>query len=334
MTRAEHIWNYPLYSIKRFPTFYRFCWALANKLSEKGEGGRLHLFVDMLWCNLRYGMMDSRDYAWFQFYRKSAHERNKFLTKRRYFQLIHRFDKNLFYQLIDKENMYQYCSEFIHREWLIVDSKSDIKVVQNFINEHDSLIAKPSSSEQGHGVFEINKNNREESLSLLIDSQSGWIIEEKLVNCEEIAKINPSSLNTLRVVTLIDKNEDVQILAMILRVGQPNSTVDNWGAGGIAYFFDTETGICCQKGYDKQNNLNIYHPGSNIKMVGFELPRFIELREYIVKLAKTYSKARYVGWDIALTPMGFELVEMNFPGGHDMMQASGVPFYDFIKNNW
>lgn len=45
-------------------------------------------------------------------------------------------------------------------------------------------------------------------------------------------------------------------------------------------------------------------------------------------------KAKFVGWDIAITPNGFELIEMNFPGGHDLLQVFGKPCYDIISANW
>lgn len=76
------------------------------------------------------------------------------------------------------------------------------------------------------------------------------------------------------------------------------------------------------------------HPGSNFQMIGFKLPNFNELKEYILELVKLAPSARYVGWDIAITPNGYDLVEMNCPGGHDFLQAFGRPWGDFIKKNW
>ena len=50
--------------------------------------------------------------------------------------------------------------------------------------------------------------------------------------------------------------------------------------------------------------------------------------------ARLVPEARYVGWDIAVTPKGFDLIEMNCPAGHDMFQSFDNPIYDIMKKNW
>ena len=69
-------------------------------------------------------------------------------------------------------------------------------------------------------------------------------------------------------------------------------------------------------------------------MLGFEIPNYDELKRYILQIALTEPKARYAGWDIAITPNGYDLVEMNCPAGHDMFQSFNNPAYEFIKKNW
>ena len=117
----------------------------------------------------------------------------------------------------------------------------------------------------------------------------------------------------------------------MLRAGLKGSHVDNWGSGGIGYDFDIETGVCVGYGRDKKNHPYIYHPGSNVNMMGFQLPEYQRLKETIIQLSQVEPKARFVGWDIAITPSGYELVEMNCPGGHDFLQAFGRPYGDILR---
>ena len=161
--------------------------------------------------------------------------------------------------------------------------------------------------------------------------RADYILEEMLTNECSLDAINPSSLNTVRVYTLIQRNGQTKILGIMLRVGRNGNHVDNWGSGGIGYNFDVETGICVDYGRDKKNRPYIFHPDSNIQMVGFHLPKFEELKLYVTRLSQVCPQARYVGWDIAITPSGFALVEMNCPGGHDFLQAFGEPFGDVLK---
>lgn len=69
-------------------------------------------------------------------------------------------------------------------------------------------------------------------------------------------------------------------------------------------------------------------------MVGYKLPHFEELKSYIYKLCMIRPNIRYVGWDIAITPKGFELIEVNCPGGRRLLQVYDRPWGDFIHKNW
>lgn len=184
-------------------------------------------------------------------------------------------------------------------------------------------------------MLKIDDINSTEFKDLLIEKEStSFLLEEIVRNCDELASINPTSLNTVRATTLIQKDGTPRIMSIILRVGAPGSHVDNWGAGGVGYNFDIETGVCNMYGRDKKNRPYVYHPGSNVQMIGFKLPRFEELKQYVYELTKVFPAARYVGWDIAITPKGFDLIEMNCPAGHDMFQSFDNPVYDLMKNNW
>ena len=321
MKRGEQIFNYPLYSIKRFPTFLKYSLPVAKKL---GGAKRNWLFVlmDMIWCNLRYGAMDSRDYLLFEFHRKSSAERNSFFTKRRYFRLIRHFNKDVFVSLMDKDNMYHEYSSFIKRKWILVNWNTPDKSVQDFISGHDRLLVKPVSAEQGQGISVLRTDDKD-ALKELMDKKASdpFILEELLSNCDEMQEINSASLNTLRVYTIVPKGEEPKVISTSLRCGCGDSIVDNWGAGGIGYPVDIQSGIIYTYGRDKKGNPYVFHPGSNVRMVGLAIPFYKEAIDYAIKCTKHNKNVLYAGVDIALTPDGPELVELNFPGGHDFLQT-------------
>lgn len=291
------------------------------------------IILSMIYCMAKYGARPI-DYARFEFQKKTSVERNRYMTINRYFIMRKHFDKELFQRLSgDKINEYAIYREFINREWKEVNISSSTAVIKDFLLKHNEAILKPNKGEQGHGVIKLSMQNINEILSSLQGLDKLYILEEVLHNSTELANINSSSLNTLRVYTLIDKVGKVHILAAMLRVGRSGGYVDNWGSGGIGYNLDLETGIVDQCGRDKQNNPYIYHPDTNVMMLGFQYPHWHELKEFVYALCRVEPKALFVGWDIALTARGFELVEMNFPGGHDFLQAFGTPFWDIIKRN-
>lgn len=304
-------------------------------IAQKQLGGcKFRYHLDMLWCLARYGARPI-DYIRFEFHRKSAKERDRYMTIHRFFKICKKLGIVLGQGIYgNKANEYRAFEKFIKREWIEVDANTPIDDIQSFLKKHHVVIAKPNMGEQGHGVMKIQDDNTEAINELLNErKKTSFVVEECLRNADAIGCINPSSLNTIRATTFIDKQGHLHILSIILRVGAPGAHVDNWGAGGVGYNFDVKTGVCNCLGLDKKNKKYSNHPGSEVKMIGFELPNFEALLEYIKSLTTVIPSARYVGWDIAITPNGFDLVEMNSPAGHDMFQSFDNPVYHLLNNN-
>lgn len=284
----------------------------------------------MLWCLVRYGARPM-DYTRFEFYKKNTYERNRYLTLYRYKKLLKKFG---YYNETTHGKIAEYktFADYIHRPWMVVDKDTNPQTVRSFIEQQGVVFAKPNMGDQGKGVLKIKSDDNQAIEELLSDSKKGpFVVEGAIKNEPEIAAINPSSLNTVRAFTLIKRDGTTQIISILLRVGMPGMVVDNWGSGGVCYNFDLVTGICDRAGVDKKQQPYLIHPGSNVQMVGFRLPNFDQLKHLIIEISQIIPQARYVGWDIAITPDGYELVEMNCPGGHDILQPFGTPYGDLLK---
>lgn len=293
----------------------------------------VRVLVSELWCGLRYGAKPV-DYVRFEFYKKNHHERNRYLTLYRYRKLLRKFG---YYNETTQGKIaeYQTFADYIHRPWIAVDKNTDAQIIMDFIAKQAIVFAKPNMGDQGKGVMKIKTEDSKAIEELINDCKQGaFVVEGAIEQVPEIAAINPSSINTVRAYTLLKKNGETEILGIMLRVGRKGSHVDNWGSGGVGYDFDIETGVCVGYGRDKKNNPYIFHPDSNIQMVGYRLPDYEQLKKIIIELSHKVPEARFVGWDIAITPNGYELVEMNCPGGHDFLQAFGKPFGDVIKKEF
>lgn len=305
----------------------------AEKSGNSSFGGKILSLFDIYYCILRYGARP-RDYTMFDFYDKNHRARNRYMTLGRYFKMVRKFDKETFRRISgNKVHEYEAFKNFIKRDWLYVDAGTDAEKILAFVNSHSSVIAKPNNGEQGRGVFKI-EGTGDENLKKVLERgrNESFILEETLTNCREIAQINDTSLNTLRVVTSMGKNGKTKILAAILRVGRKGSLVDNWGGGGIGYFIDVNTGIIDRYGVDKKGETYMFHPDSGVQMIGYKIPHWEEVVDYTLRLAEIEPKAIFVGWDIALSTNGLDLVEMNFPGAHDMVQSFGFPIWNEVKS--
>lgn len=332
--RAEELYNYKLYSFKQTKEFMHYAWQLADKISKEYGGNRLLNWIDMLWCNVRYGVMHTVDYELFEFYRKSSLERDKFLTRRRYFAFIKSFDKETFYSLMEKSTIYKSYSEFIKRDWLLVDNSTEEGRIKDFIKLHNRAIVKPISSESGKGVYVLDADDVS-SVDFLVEDKSRhtYLIEEICENCNELKKINPSSLNTLRIDTIVRPNQNVEIFSVHLRCGRGDTVVDNWGSGGIGYPVDIETGLICGPGIDLNGNKYIVHPGTGQVVIGMKIPRYEEACQLAVDIISKNKKVVYAGLDLAILPDRIELIELNFPPAHLFLQAVDmIGRYDNVKN--
>ena len=68
-------------------------------------------------------------------------------------------------------------------------------------------------------------------------------------------------------------------------------------------------------------------------MPGFRIPRFKEACEMVKQAIRKDMKVVYAGHDIAILPDRLEMIEINFPGGHDIFQAiDHVGKNDLMRN--
>ena len=124
-------------------------------------------------------------------------------------------------------------------EMLPISFDDAVSRVLSFKNE---CLIKPSiDSGEGRLIkfFEPRLINTAEIENTFKTMGANFIVQAGVKQHEELAKLNPSSLNTIRVVSFFFEN-NVYVLSCILRVGAPNSKVDNVGAGGFACPIQTD----------------------------------------------------------------------------------------------
>ena len=230
--------------------------------------------------------------------------------------------------LWDKAKFNNFYSDFIKRKWLYITNNTSDESIRNFFDSlsEKKFIIKPNNMYYGKGI--VVRNGIEELYEI---KKRGGIVEELIKNKQELLDLNPTSLNTIRVVTVVDNNNIPHIVAMALRTGGKGEVIDNARGGGSFYHIDKETGIVDSQGYDTLSNSYTLHPTSNIVMPGYKIPRFDEVVQYSKKLALKLPKARFVGWDIAVTDDGIEVIEGNHAPGANVMQSDKVGVYKNIK---
>lgn len=212
--------------------------------------------------------------------------------------------------------------------------------------ESPKLILKPTiDTSQGKGVKIVHTsdyNTLEKFEQFLLDSGQNYIIQEKIVSHKIIAQLNPSSLNTLRVVTYRNRNK-VYILSTTLKIGKKDEVVDNGHHGGFFCGVD-ENGRLRRYVYSLNPFTRSVSTENGINIHGLQIPGFELLKDKLIKCALRLPYSRYAGWDVAIDDKGNPiLIEVNLkcPGGNIMQIPNGPLFgihtdevlNDIFKNN-
>jgi hypothetical protein len=288
-------------------------------------------FLSLFWAYLYHGA-SPQEYVCLGFARLNSLGRKDYVTIRRNRKLNHKFnDTDANKILWDKGLFNKHFSEFVHRKYLTLNKKTTDAEIQNFFDSlsYKRYVVKPNDLYYGRGVYVADSLDE---LKKIKSSGKNYIIEEVVQNDPPLAKLNKSSLNTFRVVTCIDRIGEVHIVAILLRTGREGAVIDNLLGGGTCYHVDVETGIIDGVGKDGWGNSFLKHPTSGIVMPGFQISRIDEVKHFAVKLAKHLPKARYVGWDIALTPNGIEIIEGNVCPSAELIQCNGIGLLKEIES--
>lgn len=147
----------------------------------------------------------------------------------------------------------------------------------------------------------------------------GVVIEETAHNVESLRRLNPSSLNTFRVLTFNLPGAGWIHLTSLLKVGRSGSFVDNRVAGGLVVAINEkgQTGVA----RDFRTNTDYSrHPDSGEQLSGITIDGYKDVVRLALDASLHFPQLGILGWDIALTPKGPVIIEVNAAPGIDYGQ--------------
>lgn len=200
---------------------------------------------------------------------------------------------------------------------------SDDEAIMSFVEKHEKTIMKPKNGSCGKGIFIFDKNDISSA-----KIPKGYVVEEFINQHSELERLNPSSVNTLRVMTFKGN-----IISCVLKVGGENSVVDNMSSKGLYGNVNIDCGITDSRFFDIELNQYCYHPSTGERLIGFEIPHWEDVKKVVSKAASIIPEMGYLGWDIAILPDGAAVIEANENPGHDLSCQSTVyiGLYEKIK---
>lgn len=219
-----------------------------------------------------------------------------------------------------------------------------------------SIVLKPHDTFGGYGILifqTIHYNNeilfrssngtvvKFDDLSEKIDATlhtektiRGYVVEAVVEQHPVLEAIYRHSVNTIRIITYLTKDNQPKIIATRIRMGRHGNLVDNISQGGIHGTIDIETGritygLSITSG--EQSDIT-NHPDTRVSFVDTEIPHWQDILGLCRKAAEATPLQRFVGWDIAVGKQGPVLIEGNSTGvevAYDQVNNRGFMTEEF-----
>ena len=309
-----------MYYIERlFEVDWKQMFAVIKKISTRSKKPYIYILIDTIICSLKYGA-GYMDYFQFFFENLNDNQRKTYINRtvnNRYHKYLN--DRSYFHLFNNKHEFLSAYKKFIKRDFLFLDECS-YKDYLDFVKKHPVFIVKPDNGLCGIGVelIDSSKYDLKQLYGKLVSNKQN-LLEERIVQNEEMNRLYPDAINTLRVVT-INSNGKITVPFVALRIGTGGRHVDNFHAGGC-FAPVNDDGLIDKPAIDKENRVYEVHPDTKTSIVGFKVPMFQDVIKQCKEMAKVTPEIGYTGWDMAIGEKGVDVVEANQLPGYDIYQS-------------
>ncbi|WP_339626237.1 sugar-transfer associated ATP-grasp domain-containing protein [uncultured Winogradskyella sp.] len=213
-------------------------------------------------------------------------------------------DKNLTYNLFSEFNqpkvLVQNINGFYYVNNEIVD---EYKAIMTCLNYREAFIIKPTV-ESGKGKLvqkiTVDIENKEEEIRLqkiFTVYKKDFIIQEVVNQSETMKALNSSSLNTLRVATYLRQDGSVHLLSTVSRIGNLNSSTDNYSLGGVICGIKDNGDF---KDIAYSNGKKTQMSPSGVIFSKCSIPKYASVKKMVKALHIKVPYFRIISWDIGI----------------------------------
>lgn len=188
------------------------------------------------------------------------------------------------------------------------------------VAEGGTYIVKPQNGTYGRGIARLEvragrlvarRGTSVRAYDVAADAPPDTLIERTIEQHEFWNRLSPSSVNTLRILTLWTPGDPEPFVAKaVQRIGTREALpTDNWDTGGLLVNVDLATG---RLGAGRVNRFRsaredrpyARHPDTGTPIEGESLPFWRQILETTLAAARRLPMAYYVGWDVAIDATG------------------------------
>ncbi len=206
------------------------------------------------------------------------------------------------------------------------------------------FFGKPSIADVGVGAIRVEDVNQEKKEFLLANGEKvqlnelvdkiiklqygNFLFQEVLHNARELELMVGSGLSTVRICMMKSYRDGPIVYRAFMKICIGDNYNDNWDygtTGNALAYIDVETGTIGSvvSGIFPDVNFSEQHPLTGVQLKGKRIPFWDEVVSLCQKASYVFPGIHMMHWDVAITPDGPSLVEMNEDGSIFALQELG-----------
>ncbi|TVS00485.1 MAG: hexapeptide transferase [Rhodobacteraceae bacterium] len=278
--------------------------------SRRGQWARI------LRDSLRYNI-SILEYYQFRFFELSSEEKAKWAGTGTMYEFQRRANPPGAREILEDKCRFHeaYRDFFRHAVYTREALAAQPGLAEQVLQRHDRLVFKPARGNCGVGIAFVAAAELSAADLVPFMTRNGYdLVEEGICQHPEMMRLSPAGVNTVRIFTALDAQDQCHILGCRLRISV-DSEVDNMAAGNLAAPVDEDTGRVTGPGVysDITRAPEPVHPVTGTPIEGFQIPFWPETLALARAASLAHRQNRSIGWDIVITPDGPGLIE----GNHD-----------------
>lgn len=303
--------------IKKILKFPLNVYKIASKATS-GKWSRFLICLDYIYCRLRFHASSS-EYLHYQLYNYKDRYRKNFLLRYHQKNEFPKINQLLFTK--SKYNFYKRIPDCFSRELILAPECGEDAFIQ-FAKKHKKIVTKPDTGTCGRDIRVFIYTDDKQAQEYFSQLSEPTVCEEYICQHEKLTNMSPFSVNTVRIVSFRE-NDNIEIISATLKTGgQVGVIMDNMQQNGVGAQVDVNTGTIFTYGFDYDNNLYKNHPLSGVQFLGFDIPNWDKAIELVKTAHMQLPQCQLLGWDIAITQIGADIIEANNRPGPPLMQMA------------
>jgi len=159
-------------------------------------------------------------------------------------------------------------------------------------------------------------------------NDKGLLFESYIEQCQDYAKFNYTSVNTVRI-WVLQTAQNINVIGAYFRVGRKGSLTDNGDGGGIMCPIDITTGMLA-KGLLTSTSYRdelTEHCDNHVQLEGVVLSGWQDIISCSCETLRKLPYTRFAGLDVCMTNKGPVIIEVNVQPDKDGAAYAKIPSY-------